>query len=193
MLFPGLKALDEEVGTRSFQSRGAMKHHTGEDFCAPYGNGDWPQLWSRQRIPSRHGWRTCQHSFDQQPKRGKYFGKLCIPGRFNLISEFLLKYIKGDNTSGEMNDNTTHSSHTTSPDLAFIERMTNPWWSVQQFPESNDVKSDHPQIPGDPLQLAALQPTQRKEYFRVFRLMLMGKILLHRTFNWKFGKSSLPS
>lgn len=43
-----------------------------------------------------------------------------------------------------MNDNTTQGSHATSPDLAFIERrMTNPWWLLPQFLESNDVKNDH--------------------------------------------------
>lgn len=42
-----------------------------------------------------------------------------------------------------MNDNTTQGSHATSPDLAFIERrMTNPWWLLQQFLESNGAKSD---------------------------------------------------
>lgn len=159
-----------------------MKHHTREEFHAPYGNCGWPQLWSWQRIPSRHGWGTCQHSFDQQPERGKYFGELSIPGRFNLISELFFKLLKGNNTSREKNDTTTRSSHTTSPGLTFIERrMTNPWWLVQRFPESNDVRSDHPQIPGDPVQLATLQPTRRKEYFRVFRLTLMGKIPPRRT------------
>lgn len=51
-----------------------------------------------REFPSRHVWRTCQHSLNQQPKRGNYFGELHIPGRFRLISELLFKILSETKT-----------------------------------------------------------------------------------------------
>lgn len=97
MLFPGLKALDQEVGTQSFQNRGAVKH-LEKTFVLPVEMVS--DLSHDREFPSRHVWRTCQHSLNQQPKRGKYFGELHIPGRFRFILEFLFKILNENKTWG---------------------------------------------------------------------------------------------
>lgn len=103
MLFPGLKALDEEMGISGSQSRSAVKCHTvKKSFVLPVEMVTDLSPNHDREFPGRHVWRTCQHSLNQQPKKGKYFGELHIPGRFRLISEFLFKMLNGSKT-WEMN------------------------------------------------------------------------------------------
>lgn len=87
------------MGTPDSQSRGAVKCHTLEKtFELSIEVVTDLSLNHDREFSGRHVWTTCQHSLNQQPEKGKYFGELHIPGSFRLISGFLFKILNGRKT-----------------------------------------------------------------------------------------------